>query len=515
MRRYDPKITTPPGLYVLAAPYAIAVAGDPNCRAHALRSINVLFQTGSFILLIATCRALAPREKPSEVMRGRLRASLVGAALATSPVHCFTGFLFYTDPASTFFVLLVHLLTVSGHRRGGSLMTSSSYVKMFLRHVCTAFASIFAIACRQNNVVWVAFCMGVQVLNFVETGEGRKISSATSSSRSTGSSRRSSSTTNTTTTVRSLSGECRRLANCLVTRRWVFRVLLHPAAVSSVWPFLAAIAVFVYSYVKNGYAVVLGDKSNHVPVLHLCQLLYFAIITGSVFSLDWFVSKKHSVLSVLRDMFWAKQYTWTHAMSSALFVAACALAVRFANPTHRFMLADNRHYIFYIWRKTGLANKKDGVAQYLVTPIYAMVWWGMLRRLRAPAPAALRAPTSLVGGTKKREAGMLAQTADPLRSWFWILGFLLCTALILVPAHLVEFRYFIIPSLLVQIHMLSAHSVTASRNGDRAAAIRGAVPIGSLCFTLVLHLVVNAATVYVFVSRGFQAPDGSFSRFMW
>lgn len=499
MNRYDPKITTPPGLYALAAPFAISVIGDPDCSAHTLRSINVLFQTGTFILLVATCHVLSPRDKTPAVMHSRLRATLVGAVLATSPVHCFTGFLFYTDPASTFFVLLVHFLTVSERRHEYRPATFYSSVFVLLRHTCTAFASVLAIACRQNNVVWVAFCMGVRILKYVENmADGRA---------------RATKEETIIPAARSLSDEFKRLAGCMSSRRWLFETLVHPATPSSLWPFLVAISAFVYSFVKNGYSVVLGDKSNHQPVFHLCQLLYFGIITGSVFSLDWFVSRRHGFKVLLTDMFWSKGRRYAHAAVSSIFVATCALAVRFANPTHRFMLADNRHYIFYIWRKTGLANKEDGILQYIYTPVYAVVWWGVLRRLREPAPVVLPAHPR---ASKQKQVGSSTRVmVGPFRSWFWILGFLLCTSMVLVPAHLVEFRYFIIPSLIVQIHLLSAHLATARKNGYQNLMSGEAVPIGTLLFTLLMHVIVNAATVYVFVRRGFRASDGSFSRFMW
>ena len=36
-----------------------------------------------------------------------------------------------------------------------------------------------------------------------------------------------------------------------------------------------------------------------------------------------------------------------------------------------------------------------------------------------------------------------------------------------------------------------------------------------LCTTLLLYAVVNAATIYMFLLRPFQWPDGSVARFMW
>ena len=105
-----------------------------------------------------------------------------------------------------------------------------------------------------------------------------------------------------------------------------------------------AIAVFAVCFVHNDYSVVLGDKSNHQPVVHVCQLL-LCNFTGYVFSLDWFVSKKHSLMAILRDIFLAKTHAWLNISAAILVTLSFLAAIRFANPTHPFMLADNRHYV--------------------------------------------------------------------------------------------------------------------------------------------------------------------------
>ena len=45
------------------------------------------------------------------------------------------------------------------------------------------------------------------------------------------------------------------------------------------------IFVFIYCWIQNDYAVVLGDRSNHVPVIHTSQLLYFVLFVATVLSL--------------------------------------------------------------------------------------------------------------------------------------------------------------------------------------------------------------------------------------
>ena len=94
-------------------------------------------------------------------------------------------------------------LTVLTHKSGKLPTTFSTYAWNILHHICTASAGILAISCRQNNVVWVAFCMGIGILCFIEKGE---------------------------ILHRTFQGECQRLAKCFVSGPRMIQSLFHPAA---------------------------------------------------------------------------------------------------------------------------------------------------------------------------------------------------------------------------------------------------------------------------------------------
>ena len=66
----------------------------------------------------------------------------------------------------------------------------------------------------------------------------------------------------------------------------------------------------------------------------------------------------------------------------------------------------------------------------------------------------------------------------------------------LVPAHLVEFRYFSVPFYMVLLHM---RTPSAAR----------------LAASVALFSAANAATLYLFLARPFAWPDGSVARFLW
>ena len=102
---YDPSITTFPGVYLLAA-FAYRLFGLPlglTLDVHFLRMINIILASALLETLARLRRRLLPQEEPS----------LPSLVLATFPVSFFFYFLFYTDTASTLFVCLTYLVSLS------------------------------------------------------------------------------------------------------------------------------------------------------------------------------------------------------------------------------------------------------------------------------------------------------------------------------------------------------------------------------------------------------------------
>uniref|UniRef100_A0A0E9X1D1 Dol-P-Glc:Glc(2)Man(9)GlcNAc(2)-PP-Dol alpha-1,2-glucosyltransferase n=1 Tax=Anguilla anguilla TaxID=7936 RepID=A0A0E9X1D1_ANGAN len=83
------------------------------------------------------------------------------------------------------------------------------------------------------------------------------------------------------------------------------------------------------------------------------------------------------------------------------------------------------------------------------------------------------------------------------KSLFWNLAILVCLTAATVPQKLLEFRYFILPYLLYRVH----------------------IPLPStprLLAEFGLYTLVNAATLYIFISKTFHWPDSTdVQRFMW
>ncbi|KAK1906622.1 Dol-P-Glc:Glc(2)Man(9)GlcNAc(2)-PP-Dol alpha-12-glucosyltransferase [Dissostichus eleginoides] len=120
--------------------------------------------------------------------------------------------------------------------------------------------------------------------------------------------------------------------------------------------------------------------------------------------------------------------------------------------------------LFLVWKFTSV--HKHELVRFLVVPVYVFAGWNFLDSFKS-------------------------------RSLFWSLAFLACLLAATVPQKLLEFRYFIVPYLMYRLHM----------------------PLPSLprlIVEFVLYTVVNAATLYIFISKTFHWPDSTATqRFMW
>ncbi|KAI5682363.1 hypothetical protein M9H77_03591 [Catharanthus roseus] len=127
---------------------------------------------------------------------------------------------------------------------------------------------------------------------------------------------------------------------------------------------------FVPSTADSGcVSYVLGAKDAHTMSPHLAQLLYFSLVSAlfmapAHFSLDhvaavaqsFWKNKPHSILG------------WCIA-----FIAGC-LSVCFFSIAHTYLLADNRHYTFYLWQKVVNAHS---LIKYFLVPLYAYSWFSI------------------------------------------------------------------------------------------------------------------------------------------
>lgn len=101
---WDPKITTPPGLYLAALLLPV------KCSVVTLRAINAIFGLGSFFLI----RSILKRQYNP--------VNWQAFNIAMFPVSFFFHFLYYTDSGSTFFVLLAYRLALAKHFKASAIV---------------------------------------------------------------------------------------------------------------------------------------------------------------------------------------------------------------------------------------------------------------------------------------------------------------------------------------------------------------------------------------------------------
>jgi len=133
----------------------------------------------------------------------------------------------------------------------------------------------------------------------------------------------------------------------------------------------------------------------------------------------------------------------------------------YGSKSHPFLLADNRHYTFYFWR--WFLSKQ--VVRILLTPIYYFLIIRTMIHLR--------------------------QRRGPI----WIIIFLVATFITLLPASLLELRYFT-PGILI-------------------FALNGSLRVSSSLYILIgIFTIADFIMITNFLERTYIWPDGSIARFM-
>jgi len=344
--------------------------------------------------------------------------------LSLYPAHFFYTFLYYTDVGSLFWVLLTHHLATP---------TAGKQLPSPLRLAAAAASGSISILFRQTNAVWLMFSFGTAVLSYLE------------SSKKWGS-------------------ELRADGGALTFSRLITfvkaLVLELPSILSRFGLMLVPAVAFVFFVIWNG-SIVVGHKEHHKAVFHWAQLAYLSAVTASL----WGIVGGDAAVSLGSVRRFGAQ-CFSSITSFGLFIAAlafCTYALRYYSLAHSFLVADNRHYTFYIWNR--FLGRIPGLKECLA-PAYVYCAWVVCSRIsRAQSP-------------------------------LWILIWWVAVTLTIVPAHLLEPRY-------LTTAVMLAHASSPERSWP--SLIAG----GVAC------LLVNVATLGIFVFKPFVWNDGSIARFMW
>lgn len=212
--------------------------------------------------------------------------------------------------------------------------------------------------------------------------------------------------------------------------------------------------------------------------------------------------------------------------------AAMLMIVHYNTIVHPFTLADNRHYMFYVFRLL----LRNPLIKYASVPVYALCAWAAITALgglpngqkssQSPAPTR----TEIKHNFQFKLPPPPTKLAPGNRVSF-VLVWLLATSLSLITAPLVEPRYFIIPWLIWRLHVPSSGpetvtSATEARKRPGSKSSGFSQIVRSLLYEKHDHrlwletawfIAINWATGYIFLSWGFEWPQepGKVQRFIW
>ncbi|KAK0121437.1 glucosyltransferase [Cadophora gregata] len=555
---WDPKLTTPPGLYIFSTLYA-KLSAYGKCSPAVLRSFNV-FALIMVFSYACDCRALISRSRARNAAAPRNSSIAFGVQnwaygpqrinpdelhtalnIALFPILFFFSGLFYTDVLSTCVVLRVYRLFLE--RRGAYQNSSEGLIWLYL-------TGIVSLWMRQTNVFWVAVFMGgLEVVRTIDANQtpdpGPDIAPYRWKDICIFYFKRYGNGQIHDVPLGDAGVHDFILCAVSVAVAAVFHPLL---LVTRLWPYIGLLLSFVAFVIWNG-GVVLGDKANHVATIHIPQMLYIWPFMA-FFSAPLIVPIGLSFLHRLFKLFSLPLFprlVWQYLLAAIYTAGALAVTlviIKFNTIIHPFTLADNRHYMFYVFRYTIL---KHPMVRYLLAPVYLICGFLVYLTLCAQSTTS---PTTL---KKKRESSKNSddqpraeekpatntQSDGPTTSFVLIL--LLTTALSLITAPLVEPRYFIIPWVIWRLNVPSlppprqaasspkSKSKSKSRT-DTARQEEISRKIISwirfwgweghdyrLWLETVWFLGINAATGYIFLYRGYEwkQEPGNVQRFMW
>ncbi|BFZ54896.1 glucosyltransferase [Savitreella phatthalungensis] len=395
---YDDKLTTPPGLYLLS--FALNKLGLP-CSTFALRFQNMVLGTVCLPLILAWAARLRPQICNS-------RSVII---VSVSPIFSFFCLFYYTDILGTILVLLTYGFAISHRSHKAAL---------------TGFLSLWV---RQTNFVWLA------ALALIDVAQGAAKTFCPQKQALSDPAAKS---------------KIISIASATLALPQIF--LNHPRDLFRRCSPYAVPFAFALGFLLWNKSIVLGHQEFHEAGLYPVQLGY---VSAFCVALSW--------PSTLWQL-WSSQSTFraVHGLQVASLVMLFAAALKYTDRTHPFVLADNRHIVFYVHR-------------------YILSRW----------PRIVLA--SIYGASTWVTLMLLVQTATPIEC----AGILTAGALTLVPTSLLEPRYYIVFFAIWRQYMKP-------------------VPRWVTALELCLWTLLHVAIMSIFIHRPFGWPGTpGLQRIMW
>lgn len=303
---------------------------NANCSAYSLRLVSLVCSIVN-VFLIYEIKSLTLHID----YQNKIHALLETLTLSTLPPMYFFAHLYYTDVPSITMVLFMILF--SFHKR----------------HFLSAIFGVGSVLMRQTNVVWVAGVLGVHLVDLMMLKLYPK--------------------------MRRENATFANFWNALKAHLRHERLLLNfiVGSIREFYAYMLVIIAFVVFVIMNGsivgelierstgFAIVtslflisVGDKTAHEASLHLPQLFYFSIFV-LVFGSSMWIPQLLKVHRIFRS--------WKCLLGIVILAGLIALVVQYNTLIHPYMLADNRHYTFYIWNRF---YARYELARFAIIPVY-------------------------------------------------------------------------------------------------------------------------------------------------
>ncbi|CCE61582.1 hypothetical protein TPHA_0A05070 [Tetrapisispora phaffii CBS 4417] len=434
---WDPKITTPPGLYILGyLNYQIVKMFTSWSTTTLLRLVNLI---GGTVIL------------PAVVLRPLFLFNAIGfwpITLISFPLMTTYYYLYYTDVWSTIFIMQSLNVIIT-------LPLGENY-SIWLSAFFAGISCLF----RQTNIIWCGFIMVLAI-------ERRAMIQKEFNTHN-----------------------FNNYLKAFIYSVDEFKTVVLPYMINFILFFI---------YLLWNRSITLGDKSNHSVGIHLVQIFY-CIFFITIFSLPLWLSKNF-ILGYLRR--------WNVKFIQSIFeIIGIIIIIRYFTKVHPFLLADNRHYTFYLFKKI-IGNQRRLIKYGLMSLVYhfsIFTYVELMRTCELTFHPILPLPI--------KETITLPVQLTHI-SWT---ALILCTIVTLVPSPLFEPRYYIIPYYFWRIFVTcNAEPII----GDIQPPPTGLPPItiaatNRLLFEFLWFMLINIMTLIVFIKYEFSWYTEQFpQRIIW
>lgn len=276
--------------------------------------------------------------------------------------------IYYTDVPSITMILFMLLLSLRKYRKSSVIFAALSVLM------------------RQTNIVWVVGTLGVHLVDKMMLNVYPKMK------------RENATFGNFIFALKTHINNPKMLLN------FIWRAILEN------FGYFLIIFAFVIFLIVNG-SIVVGDKSAHEASIHIPQLFYFTLFL-LIFGSSLWIPRIFDVFKIFTN--------WRYFLTAAFLGLLILVIVQYNTIIHPYLLADNRHFTFYIWNRF---YGRYALARFIVIPVYIFGLYTMFSSLNG--------------------------------SIGFNMFFVLSTVLTICLQKMIEVRYFLIPFLLLRLNRSS------------------------------------------------------------